>query len=178
MVVLLHTRWYAFLSAAVACAATLAVPIGQSQVLRPESLDASPGVHIHVYDGKVHRPVDHYSSLCRIVLTEFGLPSDSLPGINLVFIDEDVRQQIITNNATRFQSADWYGVFIAPSLILISGEQESDDTFMHEYMHFLQQRGLLFKNVPMSAVHHLIEQNEGLLLGSKGYLEYLKTRPK
>jgi len=148
----------------------------KAQGVFPKSLDTTPGVHVRAEDGRTHRGSDHYSGLCRVVLQEFGIPADTPITIDLVFIDRETRDRLHDNNATRFESSDWCGAFIAPSLILMVGEEESDDTFMHEFMHYLQQKGLLFSTVPFSAVHPLIERNEGLLLGSKSYLEFLKTR--
>jgi hypothetical protein len=144
------------------------------QVTHPISLGTSNGVNISVYDGKEHKDSEYYNSLCRVVLKEFGLPSDSIAPIGLVFVDQELRDVLNGHNAVRFKPADWCGVFVKPSLIIMLGEEESDDTFMHEYLHFLQQMGLLFNNVHASSVHQLIEENEGLLLGSKSYLEFLK----
>jgi hypothetical protein len=147
---------------------------GSGQSNLPKSLDFSRGVHIKAYDGKRHRGADHYEQLCRVVNKEFGLPDDSVC-VNLVFVDQALRQSLNANNPVRFQSADWCGAYIRPYMILMLGEEESDDTFMHEYMHALQVRGVLFKNVPFSAVHQLIDMNEGLLMGSRSYLEFLKS---
>jgi hypothetical protein len=149
----------------------------EGQTFLPESLDASPGVHLYTHDGLEHRSSSHYATLCRIVNAEFGIKVDSL-SVHVVFIDQETRDRMRTNNPTRFREQDWLGAFIQPSLILILGEEESDDTFMHEYMHMLRSHGLLFPDAQPSSVHTLIDWNEGLLLGSKAYLDYLKTRPK
>ena len=146
-----------------------------AQIARPLSLDPSPGIHVYSYDGKAHRSAEHYTALRRVVLQEFRLPEDSV-SIDLVFIDPQLRETLYTNNRGRFQSAEWCGAFITPTLIFMLGDEESDDTFMHEYMHSLQDRGVLFHDVHASTVHQLIEKNEGLLLGSKSYLEYLKAK--
>jgi hypothetical protein len=150
--------------------------VAGAQSLHPRSLDFSPGVHVYAYDGAAHRSAEHYENLCRIVMTEFGLPTDSI-SVALVFVDAKLQEKLNTNNRERFQSLSWYGVCISPSLIIMLGEDESDDTFMHEYLHSLNHRGLLFTDIRPIEVHHLIEINEGLLLGSRSYLEYLKTKP-
>jgi len=148
-----------------------------AQATTPLSLSDKPGVHIHAYDNGTHKSSAHYENLCKIVLKEFGLPLDSIR-VNLVFVDEDLQNQLNGHNPLRFQATHWYGICLKPSLIIMLGEEESDDTFMHEYMHSLYNRGLLFRNVHPADLHPLIEMNEGLLLGSKSYLEYLKTNPR
>ena len=161
-----------------ACSAlmVLAAAASQGQILRPLSASAGPGVHVRSYDGRAHMDSAYYNGLCRVVMHEFGIPADSLPSIDLVFVDRQTRVKLTKGNAARFASSDWTGAFIRPSLILVVGEEEADDTFMHEFMHVLQQSGRLFVNVPFSSVHKVIEQNEGLLLGSKSYLEFLKRK--
>jgi hypothetical protein len=144
---------------------------------RPVSMDFSPGVHVYAYDGLEHKSEEHYTNLCKVVLKEFNLHADSI-SIMLVFLDSALQERLIKNNPARFQAAQWYGVCIKPALILMAGEDESDDTFMHEFMHSLYHRGLIFRNVQPAEIHPLIDMNEGLLLGSKSYLEYLKTRPR
>jgi hypothetical protein len=150
------------------------VPRSLGQITRPASLPPAPGVHISSYDAKTHKDSAYYTGLCRVVLKEFGLPTDSVPQVDLVFITEEMREELESCNYDRFGSSDWTGAFINPSLVFIIGESESDDTFMHEFMHLLQQKGRLFPTVPFSAVHPLIEMNEGLLMGSRSYLEFLK----
>jgi hypothetical protein len=144
---------------------------------RPVSMDFSPGVHIYAYDGLQHKSAEHYTNLCKVVRKEFGLPTDSI-AVMLVFLDAGLQEKLANNNPARFHTAQWYGVCIKPALIMMTGEDESDDTFMHEYMHALYHQGLLFRNVQPADVHPLIDLNEGLLLGSKSYLEYLKARPR
>jgi hypothetical protein len=145
-----------------------------AQGIDPESLTSTPGVHITVQDGMRHQPAAHYEALCQVVLNEFGVHAEAIT-LNIVFIGEDLRNHLSRNNQTRFETKDWAAAFVHPSLILLVGELESDDTFMHEFMHYLHDRGLLFANVPESRVHATILRNEGLLLGSRSYLEYLKT---
>ena len=156
----------------------LMAPCGDSlsQTTRPLSVTAGAGVHVSWYDERVHMDSAYYNGLCRVVLQEFGLPVDTLPPIDLVFVDRETQEKLTRGNAARFASPDWTGAFIRPSLILIVGEEEADDTFMHEFMHVLQQNGRLFQSIPFSTVHRLIEQNEGLLLGSRSYLEFLKRK--
>ena len=137
---------------------------GQINQNHPASLDASPGIHIQSFDGKNHRSVQHYEALREIVATEFGLQPDS-SCMNLIFIDEALREALNVDNPERFHGEDWCGAFVTPSLIFILGEDEADDTFMHEYLHMLQSRGLVFKDVPLTAIHHAIFDSEGLLLG-------------
>ena len=148
--------------------------VGQT---RPVSVDFPPGVHVYAYDGLEHKSAEHYTNLCKVVLKEFNLSTDSI-SVMLIFLDSGLRERLIYNNPSRFQSAQWYGVCIKPALIMMAGEDESDDTFMHEYMHSLYHLGLLFRDVQPAEIHPLIDMNEGLLLGSKSYLEYLKTRPR
>ncbi len=144
----------------------------------PVSLSETPGVHIFSYDNKQHRKAEHYNALFRVVLKEFGLPTDTIPSTNLVFIDKGLESILNDNNAKRFMSTGWCGAYIQPSIIMILGEEESDDTFMHECMHYLHQQGMLFRNIQADSVHRLIYRNEGLLLGSRSYLEFLKTHPR
>ena len=151
------------------------IPQCSAQPSIPASLNDAPGVHIRSYDGKSHHSEVYYAALRNVVLKEFHLPPDS-SAINLVFIPEELRESLNSSNPDRFGGADWSGAFLNPSLIFIVGTEESDDTFMHEYMHSLQVRGLLFCNVPHSVVHQVITRDEGLLLGSDSYLQFLKAR--
>jgi hypothetical protein len=154
----------------------VAFMVSQGQTIKPRSASAGPGVHVRSYDGRAHMDSSYYNGLCRVVMHEFGIPTESLPSIDLVFVDRETQVKLTKGNAARFASADWTGAFIQPSLILMVGEEEADDTFMHEFMHALQQSGRLFSKVPFPSVHKVIEQNEGLLLGSKSYLEFLKRK--
>ncbi len=141
----------------------------------PQSISATPGIHIRSFDGKSHRSAEYYDALRNVVLREFKIPYDS-SALNIVFIGEEMRESMNVANPDRFGTADWLGAFVPPSLIFIVGDNESDDTFMHEYLHSLEYRGMLFTDVPRMSVHSLIQQDEGLLLGSDSYLEFLKTR--
>ena len=141
----------------------------------PGSFSTGWGVHIHAYDGREHKSEEHYENLCRVVMDEFGITNDSV-SVNLIFVDSELKDKLNHNNPDRFYSPSWVGVFIKPTLIFMLGEEESDDTFLHEFMHSLHYRGLLFSNVDESDVHQLIHVNEGLLMGSRSYLEYLKTK--
>jgi len=149
-------------------------PRADPQSLEPISLKVASGVHIEQHDGKPHKSASHYEALCRVVLREFNVTLDTV-AINLVFIGEDLRDHLSKNNHLRFQTKDWTGAYVPPSLILMFGDEESDDTFMHEFMHYLNDRGLLFTNIPASRVHAAIEKSEGLLLGSRSYLQYLSS---
>jgi hypothetical protein len=161
-------RWMAGLLVTV----TLSVAGVDAQSVEPLSLRVSRGVHVEQHDGRSHKTPAHYEALCQVVIKEFGVSLDSI-ALNLVFIGENLRDHLSKNNQLRFQAKDWSGAYVPPSLILMVGEEESDDTFMHEFMHYLNDRGLLFTNVPASRVHAAIEKNEGLLLGSRSYLDYL-----
>lgn len=145
-----------------------------AQTSLPASLSAEPGIHIRSFDGKKHHNAAYYEGLRQVVLREFNIPFDST-AINLVFIGEEMREKMNVSNPDRFGTADWLGAFVPPSLILMVGDRESDDTFIHEYLHSLETRGLLFSDIPKPSVHALIQQDEGLLLGSDSYLEFLKT---
>jgi hypothetical protein len=149
-------------------------PNAASQLPVPCSLSSAPGVHIRSFDARTHHPADYYEALRAVVLKEFHLPPDS-SAINLVFITNELRESLNAGNPARFGTADWTGAFLTPSLIFIVGSEESDDTFMHEYMHSLQVRGLMFTDLPHGVVHDAISQDEGLLLGSDSYLQFLKT---
>ena len=155
----------------------ISVPVAYGQSTYPLSLPQTAGVHVFVYDNLEHKSTEYYNALFSVVLKEFGVPTDTIPSVDLIFIDQDLRGVLNGNNARRFGSADWCGAFIKPSLIIMLGEEESDDTFMHECMHYLQQQGRLFQDVHSAAVHQMIDRNEGLLLGSKSYLEFLKKKP-
>lgn len=145
-----------------------------AQGVEPESLTSAPGIHLLIRDGLQHKAASHYEALCQVVIREFGIRCDAF-SLNIVFIGEDLRDHLSRNNQTRFEAKDWTAAYVHPSLIFMVGADESDDTFMHEFMHFLNDRGLLFANVPGSRVHATITRNEGLLLGSKSYLEYLQS---
>lgn len=147
-----------------------------AQPLHPMSVDLSLGVHIVSCDTIHHRSSQHYEALCCIVLTEFGLPADSIC-LTVVFVDAQLMAALKRQNADRFDSDTWQGFCVNPYLVMINGEREADDTFMHEYMHALQQQGKLFQKVPKADVHQLIYLNEGLLMGSKSYLDYLRAHP-
>jgi hypothetical protein len=142
---------------------------------QPLSLSATPGIHIHAYDNRPHKSPEHYEHLCRVVLGEFGIHIDTL-SLHLVFVDMELQGTLNALNRDRFHGRRWVGVFIKPMLIIMLGEEESDGTFLHEFMHVLHHRGLLFNDTDEADVHTLININEGLLLGSRSYLEYLKTQ--
>jgi hypothetical protein len=153
------------------CASSVA---GQPQ---PLSLGTGPGVHIRAYDNQPHHDAQHYEHLCRIVLKEFGVQLDTL-SLNLVFVDGTIQRRLNALNRDRFHNKQWVGVYIKPMLIIMLGEEESDGTFIHEFMHALNNQGLLFAGESEEdSVHELIRVNEGLLLGSESYLEYLKALP-
>ena len=87
-----------------------------------------------------------------------------------------VSDRIIAANPGRFQGKDFSGAFIPPGLIVLVGDEESDDTFMHEYLHYLHANGLVFRGVPLDRVHHRIEETEGYLLASRSYIGFLRTQ--
>jgi len=143
----------------------------------PLSLRTDPGVHIAAYDEAEHRQEGHYNVLCSVVHHEFAIDEDGA-GITLVFINAKQQKTLNELNPSRFQSAHWYGIALGKNLILMIGEEESDDTFMHEYMHVLNNRGILFKNVASGEVHRVITEAETMLLGSESYLNYLSVLSK
>lgn len=142
-----------------------------------ESLPPTPGIHIRSYDGLEHRDSAHYAALCRIVTTEFGIEPPEGP-LHLVFVAQDVVDRMLAANPGRFQGKGFTAVFIEPSLIIMIGAEEADDTFMHEYMHYLNTRGLLFADLSPRAAHRRIEEAEGMLLGSTSYLTYIGGRSR
>lgn len=159
-----------------ALASSILVGQNLSPPPHPVSIDLSPGVHIITCDSLSHRSPAHYEALCRIVLTEFGLSTDSIC-LTLVFVDDSLMELLNRYNTLRFSGTGWHGICINRYLVMVDGSREADDTFMHEYMHVLQQRGVLFTKVPASQVHGVIELNEGLLMGSRRYLNYLRSLP-
>jgi hypothetical protein len=139
----------------------------------PLSFSDAPGLHVMSYDGLTHRDSAHYAGLCRVVETEMGI-TQTLERLHVVFVDQPTSDRIIAANPGRFEGKDFTGAFIAPALIIMVGEEESDDTFMHEYLHYLHTRGLLFRGVPQSMVHRRIEETEGYLIASASYLALLR----
>jgi hypothetical protein len=139
----------------------------------PLSFSDAPGLHVMSYDGLTHRDSAHYAGLCRVVDTEMG-NTQMLERLHVVFVDQSTSDRIIAANPGRFEGKDFTGAFIAPALILMVGEDESDDTFMHEYLHYLHTRGLIFRGVPQSLVHRRIEETEGYLIASESYLAFLR----
>jgi hypothetical protein len=138
----------------------------------PLSFSEAPGLHVMSYDGLVHRDSAYYAGLCRVVETEMGV-THTIERLHVVFMDQSASDRIIAANPGRFEGKDFTGAFIAPSLIIMVGEEESDDTFMHEYLHYLQTHGLVFRGVPQSQVHRRIEETEGYLIASGSYLAFL-----
>lgn len=167
--VLFITIWFA--TAATAC---LLPSPAAAQPIHPLSLDLSPGVHLVSCDSLTHRSAAHYEALCRIVLTEFGLPTDSIC-LTVVFVDDDLMAALKEHNSDRFESDRWQGMYINNYLVMVDGSREADDTFMHEFLHVLNHQSRLFQHVPAGDVHELIRLNETLLMGSQSYLNYLRS---
>ena len=139
----------------------------------PLSFSDTPGLHVTSYDGLAHRDSVYYTALCGVVHTEMGI--EHVPArLHVVFVDQYTSDRIIAANPGRFAGKDFTGAFIAPSLIIMVGEEESDDTFMHEYLHYLHAQGLVFRGVPQSMVHRRIEEAEGYLIASATYLDLLR----
>jgi hypothetical protein len=138
----------------------------------PLSFNEAPGLHVKSYDGLVHRDSSYYEGLCRVVEAEMGI-TRTPERLHIVFVDQSTSDRIIAANPGRFEGKDFTGAFIAPSLIIMVGEEESDDTFMHEYLHYLHTHGLVFRGVPQSLVHRRIEETEGYLIASASYLSFL-----
>jgi hypothetical protein len=150
----------------------LACPAGRSQDRLPLSFSEAPGLHVTAYDGLAHRSEAYYDALCAVVDSEMGVTR--APGrLHVVFVDQETSDRIIAANPGRFQGKDFTGAFIPPGLIVLVGDEESDDTFMHEYLHYLHTNGLVFRGVPQDRVHRRIEETEGYLLASRSYIRFL-----
>lgn len=147
-----------------------------SQDRLPVSFNEAPGLHVVSYDGHDHRSEAYYSGLCAVVDAEMRVDAHT-PQLHVVFVDQETSDRIIAANPGRFQGKDFTGAFIPPALIMLVGDEESDDTFMHEYLHYLHTHGLLFRGVPQDAVHRRIEETEGYLLASRSYLRFLAANP-
>ena len=146
-----------------------------SQDRLPASFNEAAGLHVVSYDARDHRSEAYYTGLCAVVDSEMRVDAHA-PRLHVVFVDQQTSDRIIAANPGRFQGKDFTGAFIPPALIVLVGEEESDDTFMHEYLHYLQSHGLLFRGVPQDAVHRRIEETEGYLLASRSYLRFLAER--
>jgi hypothetical protein len=143
-----------------------------SQDRLPSSFNEAPGLHVVAYDGLQHRSGAYYAALCAVVDSEMGVAC-SVERLHVVFVDQETSDRIISANPGRFQGKDFTGAFIPPALIVLVGEDESDDTFMHEYLHYLHMHGLVFHGVPHDIVHRRIEETEGYLLASGNYIRFL-----
>jgi hypothetical protein len=143
-----------------------------SQDCLPLSFNEGPGLHVTTYDGLTHRSEAYYTALCAVVDTEMGVKHAPVR-LHVVFVDQETSDRIIAANPGRFQGKDFTGAFIPPGLIVLVGDEESDDTFMHEYLHYLQTNALVFRGVPQDLVHRRIEETEGYLLASRSYINFL-----
>lgn len=143
-----------------------------SQDRLPRSFSEATGLHVMAYDGLSHRSEGYYASLCAVVDSEMAV-SHGPVRLHVVFVDQPTCDRIIAANPGRFQGKELTGAFIPPGLILLVGDEESDDTFMHEYLHYLQVCGLIFRGVPIDQVHRRIEETEGYLLASAAYIRFL-----
>lgn len=151
----------------------LAAAVTHSQDHLPLSFNEAPGLHVMAYDGLTHRSEAYYTALCAVVDSEMGVTR--APGrLHVVFVDQETSDRIIAANPGRFQGKDFAGAFIPPGLIVLVGDLESDDTFMHEYLHYLQTNGLVFRGVPHDLVHRRIEETEGYLIASRSYILFLQ----
>ena len=159
---------------AVMLVALLVVTAGgaHSQDRLPASFNESPGLHVIAYDGLPHRSTAYYTALCAAVDAEMGVTA-GIAQLHIVFVDQETSDRIIAANPGRFQGKDFTGAFLPPALIVLVGEDESDDTFMHEYLHYLHTHGLVFRGVPREIVHRRIEETEGYLLASRSYIRFL-----
>lgn len=149
-------------------------PALHSQDRLPESFNEAPGLHVVSYDGRSHRSPAYYAGLCAVVDAEMGVATVARQ-LHVVFVDQKTSDRIITANPGRFQGKDFTGAFIPPALIMLVGEDESDDTFMHEYLHYLHTHGSVFRGVPQDVVHRRIEETEGYLLASRSYIRFLAS---
>jgi hypothetical protein len=148
-----------------------------SQDRLPSSFNEAPGLHVTSYDGLQHRSEVYYKTLCAVVDSEMGVPRTA-ERLHVVFVDQETSDRLIAANPGRFQGKDFTGAFIPPALIVLVGDEESDDTFMHEYLHYLHTHGLVFRGVPQDLVHRRIEETEGYLLASRSYIHFLSTQPQ
>ncbi len=153
----------------------VATPTVHSQDRLPASFNEAPGLHVIAYDGLAHRSEAYYTALCAVVDSEMGIAA-SVARLHVVFVDQKTSDRIIAANPGRFHGKDFSGAFIPPALILLVGDDESDDTFMHEYLHFLHTQGLVFRGVPQDAVHRRIGETEGYLLASRSYIRFLSEQ--
>ena len=147
---------------------------GLSQDRLPSSFNETPGLHVVAYDGRLHRSTAYYAALCAVVDSEMGVTCSG-ERLHVVFVDQETSDRIIAANPGRFQGKDFTGAFIPPALIVLVGEDESDDTFMHEYLHYLHTHGLVFRGVPHDIVHRRIEETEGYLIASRSYIRFLRS---
>jgi hypothetical protein len=148
----------------------------RSQDRLPSSFSEAPGLHVTSHDGLPHRSEAYYGALCAVVDSEMGI-SRAADRLHIVFVDQETSDRIIAANPGRFQGKDFTGAFIPPGLIVLVGVEESDDTFMHEYLHYLHAHGLVFRGVPQDHVHRRIEETEGYLLASLSYIRFLQSQP-
>jgi hypothetical protein len=148
-----------------------------SQDRLPSSFNEAPGLHVTSYDGLQHRSEGYYKALCAAVDAEMGIPR-SAARLHVVFVDQQTSDRLIAANPGRFQGKDFTGAFIPPALIVLVGDEESDDTFMHEYLHYLHTQGLAFRGVPQDIVHRRIEETEGYLLASHSYIRFLRSQSR
>lgn len=146
-----------------------------SQDHLPRSFNEAAGLHVTAYDGLTHRSERYYTSLCAVVDSEMAVSHGPIR-LHVVFVDQMTCDRIVAANPGRFQGKDLTGAFIPPGLIVLVGDEESDDTFMHEYLHYLQSNGLVFRGVPIDRVHRRIEETEGYLLASAAYIRFLQQR--
>ena len=158
----------------------LLIPIvSTAQNSFPASFTSTQRLTTYSYDTLQHHSAFYYTELAKVVQSEFELGTDSiLAPIQLVFMSDSLFQVIVQHNPSRFnQSPDRQivGFFIMPTLMFLMDGQ--DDTFMHEYMHQLVSWNILFphdEDTDMRMIHALIGANEGMLIGSKGYIEFIK----
>jgi hypothetical protein len=142
----------------------------------PQSLVFPRRLVVMAYDSLKHHSERHYQKLAELVQHEFRLTDTTiLVPVRLVFISEPQYRALEIQNSSRWDTG-WVGYYIEPGIILIRGHEEQDDTFMHEYMHALNKHGLIFGDVPERYIHNLIYTDEGLLLASSSYLQFLNTK--
>jgi hypothetical protein len=140
----------------------------------PLSLSDRPGIHIYSYDGKT-RDEKSYVMLCRIVNQELAVDIGEEQGLNVVFLDEVTIRLLIESNPDRAWGEKWYGACLDSTLIILDGDSDSHGSFIHEYIHVLHRRGLLFPNLDIGDAEEETSRAESLILGSRAYIEYLQT---
>ena len=117
----------------------------------------------------------YYNSLIDVVCSELEVVLDERPALKVVVISQETMQKLVSHNPCRWDS-EWQGSFNPPGLIFLT--PESDDTFIHEFLHWLRFHGLFFVGwEDQLLIEKAIREMEGSLLGSESYLKFLSQSP-